>query len=167
MINKFSKFFTFFIINITWYIHPETCTRIYQKFLKGRGANITGDVNYLSAKIWFDGSDYSKISLGKGVTISSNVRVLTHDWALHTVGNALNLKTDEPLGISKGVFIDDYVFVGTGSILMPGCHIGKGTIIGAGTVVRGIIPEFSIVIGNPCAIVGRSDDYYKKKTQFK
>ena len=45
-------------------------------YYKRRGMKMTGKPNYLSAKIWFDGTDYSNIELGKGCTISSFVRDL-------------------------------------------------------------------------------------------
>lgn len=47
---------------------------------------------------------------------------------------------------------------------MPGTTIGRGCIIGAGSVVRGTIPEYSIVIGNPCEVIGNSREYFEKKT---
>ena len=121
-----------------------------------------GKPNYISSKIWFDGTDYSIISIGKGVTMSSYIRVLTHDWALHTIAKAFDIPQDKPLGRIKGVTIEDYAFIGTGTILMPGCHIGKGAIIAAGTVVRGTVPDFSIYGGSPGVIIGNSKEYLKK-----
>jgi acetyltransferase-like isoleucine patch superfamily enzyme len=119
--------------------------------------------NYISSKIWFDGTDYSLISIGKEVTMSSYIRVLTHDWSPHTIAKAFDIPQEKPLGILKGVEIGDFSFVGTGTILMPGSKIGKGCIIGAGTVVRGTIPDFSIYIGSPGKIVGDSRKYLKSK----
>ncbi|MFX4954892.1 acyltransferase [Acinetobacter baumannii] len=123
-----------------------------------------GKPNYISSKIWFDGTDYSLIEIGHEVTMSSYIRVLTHDWALHTVAKAFDIPQEKPIGRIKGVSIGDYSFIGTGTILMPGCKIGKGCIIAAGTVVRGNIPDFSIYAGSPGAVIGNSKEYLSKQT---
>jgi len=50
------------------------------------------------------------------------------------------------------------VWVGQGATLLPGCRIGSGCIIGAGAVVRGTVPPYSIVSGNPAVLVRRRFD---------
>ena len=41
------------------------------------------------------------------------------------------------------------VWLGYGALVLPGAQIGNGVIIGAGAVVRGSIPDYAIVTGNP------------------
>lgn len=163
MIKKFFRILSYSVINFLWYIRPQLATKLYFKSLKSSGVNFTGEPNYISAKVWFDGSDFSKISIGNQVTISSNVRILTHDWSPHTLFKKFGVYTDTPLGILREVSIGDFSFIGTGAIIMPGAAIGKGCLIGAGAVVRGDIPDDSIVIGNPAVIVGDTKDYLRKK----
>lgn len=122
-----------------------------------------GRPNYISSKIWFDGTDYGLIALGDGCTLSSYIRVLTHDWSPHTVLRARGLEPISPVGAIKGVSIGRGAFVGTGSIIMPGAQVGDFCIIGAGTVVRGMVPEYSIVVGSPGVIVGDVRDYLSRK----
>ena len=55
----------------------------------------------------------------------------------------------------KEIFIGKNVFIGMGSIIMPGTIINDNVIIGAGSVVRGEILTDSIVIGNPATIIGK------------
>ncbi|WP_230279616.1 DapH/DapD/GlmU-related protein [Croceicoccus sp. Ery15] len=116
--------------------------------------------NYISARSDVDGGNYSLIYVGEGVTISSYVRLLTHDWSPHTIGKAMGIFTEKPLGKFGQISIGDFSFVGTGSVIMPGANIGKGCLIGAGTVVRGTIPDFSVVIGSPGQIIGDSRDVF-------
>ncbi len=52
-----------------------------------------------------------------------------------------------------GVTIGSDVWIGEGSIILPGARVGHGAIIGAGAIVRGDIPPFAIVAGNPAQIV--------------
>jgi acetyltransferase-like isoleucine patch superfamily enzyme len=54
---------------------------------------------------------------------------------------------------SKPVRIEDDVWIGMGVKLLPGVTIGKGAIIGAGSVVTRSIPAYSIAIGAPCRVV--------------
>ena len=165
MIQKIIKAFVKMAIYFSWLTRPKLSTSITTWWLKKNGAHIDGHPNYFSAKIWFDGGGYHDLSFGDGITISSNVRILTHDWALHTIRPQIEATTKEAewLGIERGITIGANSFVGTGAILLPGTNIGKGCIIGAGTVVRGNIKDFSLVIGNPCQIVADTREYYRKK----
>ena len=53
----------------------------------------------------------------------------------------------------KWVIIEDDVWIGTRAIILPGTRIGKGSIIGAGSVVTKDVPQYSIVGGNPARIL--------------
>jgi acetyltransferase-like isoleucine patch superfamily enzyme len=156
------KIFYFLVIKIIGKFRPDIATNISYHFYKKRGMIFKGRPNYISSSAYFDGSNYSLIELGNGVTISSNVSFLTHDWALNTVIKSTNYKFDGILGRHKNIAIEDNVFIGRGSIILPGAYVGKGSIIGAGAVIRGKISEYSVVIGNPCQTIGDSRDYVKK-----
>jgi len=54
---------------------------------------------------------------------------------------------------SASIIIEDDVWIGFGSTILKGVKIGKGSIIGANTVVTKDIPEYSVVVGNPAKIV--------------
>lgn len=54
---------------------------------------------------------------------------------------------------TQPVFIDDDVWIGGRVIILPGRHIGKGAIIGAGSVITKDVPEFAIVGGNPAKVL--------------
>lgn len=56
---------------------------------------------------------------------------------------------DEMFVVSSSVKIEDYSFVGLNSVVLPGKRIGKGAIIGAGSIVLNDIPEFTIAVGAP------------------
>ena len=54
---------------------------------------------------------------------------------------------------SYSVVIEDDVWIGARAILLSGAHIGKGSIISAGSVVSNKIPPYSIAVGNPARVV--------------
>lgn len=163
---KVEKIVGLLVIRFAPVIRPGFATKMAIAFYGRWGMRFVGRPNYLSARINFDGTDYSLIEIHEGVTMSSFVRVLTHDWSLYTVAKSVGHFSEKPIGKIKGVSIGAYSFVGTGSIIMPGAHIGRGCIIGSGTVVRGRIPDYSIVVGSPGVIVGSTKDFINDQFDF-
>ena len=53
----------------------------------------------------------------------------------------------------KPVHIEREVGVTMGVIILPGVRIGKGSLIGAGSVVTKDIPPYSVAVGNPCKVI--------------
>lgn len=49
--------------------------------------------------------------------------------------------------------IEDDVWIGTGCVVLPGTHIGKGSVIAAGSVVASDIPAMCIAGGNPAKVI--------------
>ena len=134
--------------------------------LREYGMQIEGNPIYISSKCWFDGTDYSLITIGDQVVISSYVSVLIHDFSIARVRDALAGKSVRPeVAIVKPIRIGRNSFVGRGALLMPGTDIGENCIVGAGSVVRGKIPDNSIVIGNPAKIVGNSLEWGERKLE--
>lgn len=56
--------------------------------------------------------------------------------------------------MDKDIVVEEDVWIGNHVILLSGVHVGRGSEIGAGSVVRGNVPPYSVVIGNPCKVVG-------------
>ena len=52
------------------------------------------------------------------------------------------------------IVVGDDAWVGMRSVLLPGARLGRGTIVGAATVVDSEVPDYAIVAGNPARIVG-------------
>ncbi len=54
---------------------------------------------------------------------------------------------------TRDTVIGHDVWLGTGAMVAPGAQIGNGVIVGAGAVVRGTIPDYAVVAGNPAQVV--------------
>ena len=54
---------------------------------------------------------------------------------------------------AKPVIIHDDVWIGEMVSILPGVEIGKGSIIGANSVVTKYIPDYSIAAGNPAKVI--------------
>ena len=102
--------------------------------------------------------DCNKIEIGNNVLIASNVQIYT---ATHPVEISERF-TPNWTPESKEYFcrtyalpvrIEDNCWIGGGVIVLPGVTIGKGTVIGAGSVVTKNIPENVVAVGNPCRVL--------------
>lgn len=90
------------------------------------------------------------ITIGSCVSISQEVLVAAGD---HDV-NDPDFKTR-----LAPVRIEDYVFIGSRVIVLKGICLGRGAVVGAGSVVTKDVPPFTIVGGNPAKPIGmRSQD---------
>lgn len=130
------------LIDHRWYM------RLFARVMRGRGMNLQGIPRYVSPRCYIDGSDYSLITLGDGVVISSGVRLLTHDFAIDRIERDADEGDTEVVRILP-ITIGRRCFIGAGSILLPGTELGDNVIVGAGSVVRGRFGPNQVLLGNP------------------
>lgn len=125
--------------------HQETISE-----MRKRGVVIGENVHILNSNI--DHGHGFLITIGNNVTITG-ATVLAHDASIYKV-----------LGKSKvgRVEIGNDVFIGINTTILMNTKIGNRIVIGAGSVVSGVIPDNSVVVGNPAKIIGTFDDYINK-----
>lgn len=94
---------------------------------------------------------HEKIDIGSRVVINNGVQLLTasHDlndssWQMY----------------SKPIVIEDYAWVATNAIILPGVRVGTGAVIGAGAIVRKNVEPFHIFSGDSNSHV------IKKRVEF-
>lgn len=56
--------------------------------------------------------------------------------------------------MDRDIIVEEDVWIGSHVTLLSGVRLGRGCEVGSGSVVRGAVPPYSIVIGNPCKVVG-------------
>lgn len=49
--------------------------------------------------------------------------------------------------------IEEDVWIGFGAIILAGAHLGRGCVVGAGTIVNKEVPPYSIVVGPTAKII--------------
>jgi acetyltransferase-like isoleucine patch superfamily enzyme len=103
------------------------------------------------------GSEPFLISIGNKVTITSGVKLITHDGSTWLMNDEKGRRYSY-----QRVTIGNNVFIGVNSIIMPGVNIEDNTIIAAGSVVTKSIPKGKIVAGVPAIIIGEYKDLEKK-----
>lgn len=98
---------------------------------------------YISFNVAIDNVYPEMVSIGEDVWLTRNVVILAHfnpsEGQRSVMGDI----------VCQNVTIDDGVFIGVNSVILPGVHIGKNAIVSAGSIVRNNVPENTIVAGNP------------------
>jgi acetyltransferase-like isoleucine patch superfamily enzyme len=122
---------------------------------------VLGDDVYIGPFNFIEAS--GGIEIGEGVQITSHVVVVTHSShrAQRLLGPAYTTWPVPPGGerpgwISGPVRIGAYSFIGPHSLIEANTDLGRGTIVCAGSFVRGKYPDFAILEGRPARIVGDS-----------
>lgn len=100
-----------------------------------------------------------KLVLGKFCQIAHGVRFITA-----SANHAMDGLTSFPFPVfepenmagyqpnTRNTIVGNDVWIGYGALILPGARIGNGAIIGAGAVVRGDIPPYAMVTGNPAEV---------------
>jgi acetyltransferase-like isoleucine patch superfamily enzyme len=89
------------------------------------------------------------IEIGSGVDIAPNCVFYSYN---HGVAPDRSIR-EQPLTAKGGIRIDDDTWVGVGVTVLSGVHIGKGAVIGAGSIVTHDVPDGAIAVGRPARII--------------
>lgn len=93
------------------------------------------------------------VTIGDNVTLGPNVTILSHD-----ASSQVHLEYTR-LGL---VSIGNNVFIGAGSIILPGVTIGNNVVIGAGSVVTKDVPDNVVAAGAPARVLKSIEDFKAK-----
>ena len=107
-------------------------------------------------EVIIDPSHCWHIRIGDNVTLAPRVHILAHDAASKLFLNYTRV---------ANVSIGNNVFVGAGSIVLPGVSVGDNVVIGAGSVVSKDIPDNVVAFGNPARVVKTIDEYLSSERE--
>ena len=91
------------------------------------------------------------VRIGKRCLFAANCQILDsngHDFSFEDVDKRINTTGD-----AKPIEIEDSVWLGAGCIVMPGVRIGRGTVVGAGSVVTRDLPSMCFAAGVPAKVI--------------
>jgi len=117
-----------------------------------RGVKIGRNV-LIGINVFIDDDSPQLITIKDNVTIAAGCILIAHsrDLADYKQGEWFG---DKPFRYDA-IIIEENAFIGVGSIILPGVTIGRGAIIGAGSVVSRNIPEYCMAMGVPAKVVKR------------
>ena len=103
-----------------------------------------------------------RITIGNHVNIGGDCIIMDSDahnldWRIRDSGEMFSAKESMDGHTAKcaPIVIEDHVLIGARSIILKGVTIGRGSVIGAGSVVVKSIPAGCIAAGNPCKVIKR------------
>jgi acetyltransferase-like isoleucine patch superfamily enzyme len=96
------------------------------------------------------------VHIGHRCRIGANVTIADTDF--HPLESE-DRNLDPRAGVSREVIIEDDVFIGMWALILKGTHIGRGSVIGAGSVVTGKVEPGTIVAGNPIHAIRNLSSY--------
>ena len=129
---------------------------MFVKKLRRQGARIGNFVQIVDkSKFLYEPWCANLIEIGDEVVIAAGVRFVSHDSSYTNIFGGVPTKYGK-------IVIEDNVYIGVNSIVLPGVRIGASSLVGAGTIINKNIPPRSIVVGNPCKIIGSIDDGLEK-----
>jgi len=111
-------------------------------------ADIQGDLRKLTIG---EGSviGRAKIQIHDSVRIGANV-CINDGVIFFTASHAVDDVTWQPK--TGAILVEDFAWIASSAIILPGVRIGRGAIVGAGAVVAKDVPPGAVAIGNPCLI---------------
>ena len=127
------------------------------------GSNITvGEDFYANFNLVI--LDVAPVTIGDHVMIAPNVSIYTAGHPLHPDSRNSGYE------YGQSVTIWDDVWIGGSVVILPGVTIGRGAVIGAGSVVTKDIPPMVLAVGNPCRVLRPITEedrrYYYKDRPF-
>ena len=101
--------------------------------------------------------DSAEIRIGANALIGPAVQLLTVSHPLLAADRIVPQHDRQPARSpyrthAAAIRIGENVWIGGGSIVMPGITIGDNVTIGAGSVVTADIPSDALAFGNPCRV---------------
>jgi galactoside O-acetyltransferase len=128
--------------------------QVYAGITEGDAFVQIGNGCHFNSNVMINADLDGKILIGENVMLGPNVvvRASNHNYS----------KRDVPMylqGHSGGeIIIEDDVWVGANAVLLPNIRIGKGAVVGAGSVVTKNIEPYTIVGGIPAKRIGFRGD---------
>lgn len=103
--------------------------------------------------------DTCLVSIGSRTLVAPNVSFYS---GAHPLDPQLRNGTRGP-ETGKEIHVGEDCWIGGGAIILPGVKIGRGSTVGAGSVVTKDVPPFHVVAGNPAKIIRKIDTTLSKE----
>lgn len=90
------------------------------------------------------------IEIGNNCLISQHITIVASNHLIRRTELIVNQRWTNT---NNYVLIEDDVWIGANSVILPGVTIHRGAVVAAGSIVTKDVPEYAIVAGNPAKII--------------
>ena len=94
-----------------------------------------------------------RIEIGDGVFTGMNVYITDQNHSYDDLSEPIGRQ----LPVESAVRIGSGSWIGSGVVILPGADIGEHVVVAANSVVRGRVPDNSVVAGVPAKVVRYHD----------
>lgn len=144
--NIFRKIRIWYVCDILKIMQKDDGNFFEENVYIGNGKNITiGKHCHINENVFIQGA-----TIGNYVMIAPNVTILNGSHKFDRVDMPMIMQGEEK---ELNPIIEDDVWIGRNTIIMPKISIGQGSIIGAGAVVAKNVESFTIVGGVPAKLI--------------
>lgn len=146
---------------------------LYRRHLKSLGNNISfasgvifgdpssieiGDNSHFGRNVIINAGECFGVFIGNYVAIADGTYLRSGNHKFDQIDIPIQLQGHYSSEIKfnnrkYSIVIEDDVWIGARAIILSGTHIGKGSVISAGSVISSKIPPYSIVVGNPGRVI--------------
>lgn len=100
------------------------------------------------------------ITIGDNVQVTENVYFFTHGG-----GNSVR-RIDPTFDAFGKIVVEDWAYIGSASMIMPGVTIGEGALVAAGAIVTKSVAPHTVVGGNPAKVICSTKEYYERNKKY-
>lgn len=123
-----------------------------------RGVLFLGEKTTIGENGWFSATAGGEIHLGNDNMLSLFIKMAVGNHEL------LDQKTGKLLTNRVAIRTEDHVWIGIGSTLLPGAHLGEGSVVGASSVVTKSFPSHCTIAGNPARVLREGISWQREES---
>ena len=128
----------------------------YRPFSRNPQPMAIGDHTVINRRCTLDGR--GGLRLGAHVNIAPEVMLITSQ----------HQKDDPDFGLEdRPIAIEDYAWIGSRALILPGVTVGRGAVVAAGAVVTKDVAPYTVVGGVPAKVIGERTQNLRYSFKFR
>lgn len=128
------------------------CKVLRHAYIDTNGGSISiGDGCHINPFAVLYSGKRGRLVIGSHVLIAAHSSIVASNHVFDSVAHPIVEQSIR----SKGITIEDDVWIASGARILDGVRIGKGSVVGAGAVVTRSVPPYSVVAGVPARVIRR------------
>lgn len=110
-----------------------------------------GDGVTCTAKCYITAAEMSIVRIGEDCMIATSNEFRADDG--HPI---FDIETGKRVNLPTGITIGNHVWIGARATILGGSDIGDGSVVGYGSIVKGIFPNNCVIAGSPARMVKKN-----------